>query len=176
MAGDAQDWKPTITRVIRETIEQWIDQKRVLTARDIGDGHCVDFAEECHRKLSVAGMPTGEFRGYFDRDSTSLQTVETSDFAPPEGNPFDADLTPGLPLDWSRFKEDGCVLPKGIGGRKALSAFLWETHHCWLWHDGHHFDATAPEGKKSFMEMPFFADQIDAIICVRHTFRHLRLG
>lgn len=132
-----------LTTAITTVTAEWLASGRVSTVRQIGDGHCYDFAEEVLTRLG-----RHDLYGYgYDPVKASLQEARTEDFWLDD---FCADM--------ALVRASGETIPEGVPEAVATDIISTATH-AWLVLDGRHYDATAPEGRDGFLEMPFFADQ-----------------
>lgn len=135
--------------------DDWIETGVVENARDIGDGHCYDFARAVMERLGVKGHGDG----YSPQDSQGrLIDVVTEDWW---SRAVDDDEAEAFHMDVSRLRAEGAPLPPGIEDDE-LAHLLGGMTHNWLVLDGRHYDATCPEGAEHFLLMPFFADQISS--------------
>ena len=125
-----------ITSAIHALISEWIEEGRIKHPRHIGDGQCEDFANELADRLHhVEGLEVLWSDSWWIDD-------------------FVADI--------DRLRKEGAPLPLGVEDRH-LADLIGSATHAWIHWNGQHFDATAPEGKDHFLEMPFYADQIDML-------------
>lgn len=134
-----------LAAAIRATIEDFVaNVPGVETVGDIGNGNCFDFAEAVFRRL-------GAESDYCHGGCSGLSLGETDDFWKED---FVADL--------DRWRRAGESLPDDIP-EDELADLLGSATHQWVVLCGRHHDATAPEGVDRILDMPFFADQIDAL-------------
>jgi len=164
-SDDTKDAFPAIdaamlASAIREQTAEWLAEGRVETVREIGQGHCYDFAEAVMDRL---GMP-GHGSGWSPEDSHGqLIDCVTDDWwrrvLNDDGS--DAGEADTFVMDLARLRREGAPLPVGVeDDDEDFATFLGSATHDWLVLDGRHHDATCPEGAVHFLLMPFFADQI----------------
>jgi hypothetical protein len=162
-SDDTKDAFPAIdaamlATAIREEAAEWIAVARVATIREIGQGHCYDFAEAVMDRL---GMP-GHGSGWLPEDSHGrLIDCVTDDWWRRVLNDdgTDAGEAECFVADIARLRREGAPLPTGLDD-EVLSDVIGSATHNWLVLDGRHHDATCPDGADHFLVMPFFADQI----------------
>jgi hypothetical protein len=133
----------TLTAAIRKTIGEFVaDEERsdVLTAYDIGNGHCFDFAEAVMTRIGLEDE--------YSSEEGPVTFLETDGFWE---EMFVADL--------DAMRAFGETLPDDIE-EFELANLLGGATHQWLVFDGRHYDASAPDGRDRFLDLPFFADQI----------------
>ena len=133
--------------LIETKVKYFIERGIVANRRAIGDGHCYDFAEQIFQSIP---------------EDVDIRIAYTEDYWKrailPDGSP-DPDEAEMFVMDIDRLKAEGVWLPHDIP-HEDLSLLLGQATHAWLVFNGRHYDATSPEGKEHFTQMPFFADQI----------------
>ena len=136
-----------ITAAIHAETAEWLASGRVPNIRAIGNGHCYDFSEAIWIRL-----------GYGDDyvyENGPLSTCQTEDWwariSEDEAECFVADIP--------RLRAEGAPLPDDLDD-DTLAGLIGQATHEWIFFDGLHFDATAPEGVDHWLKMPFFANQI----------------
>lgn len=132
--------RQAITAAIHSLAAEWIEEGRIQHPRDIGDGQCEDFAHELADRL---------------HNIQDLEVLWSDNWWIDD---FVADI--------DRLRREGAPLPSGVEDRH-LADLIGSATHAWIHWNGLHFDATAPNGKDHFLEMPFYADQI-AMLCKGH--------
>lgn len=127
--------KARITAAIRSLLEEWMAADKVKSAREVGSGLCYEFCDKIEERLSdLSGITRCETE-YWWKDA------------------FIADI--------DKLKEAG-QFPDQWGVIPNIEMVIGSATHAWISWNGLHFDATAPEGCKQFLQMPFFLDQITA--------------
>lgn len=132
-----------LTSAITTVTAEWLASGRVATVREIGDGHCYDFAEEVLRRLGRRDL----YGHGYDPTKPSLQEARTEDFW------FD-----DFCADMALVRASGETIPDDIP-ESEVEDIIGSASHAWFVLEGRHYDATAPEGRDGFLQMPFFADQ-----------------
>lgn len=122
-----------ISRAIRELREEWIREGIVDSIHQIGMGQCYDFADELEERLV---------------DVPGIERRETEEWWK---EPFLADV--------EKLKASGEPLPRNLTDNE-IELLLGAATHAWISWNGIHYDATAPEGKRHFLALPFFANQL----------------
>lgn len=137
----------TITAAIQDQIAEWLASGRVKTVREIGQGQCYDFAEAIWARLGYA-----EAHIYETGPLTSLHTEDWwARIDEHEAECFSADIP--------RLRAEGAPVPDDIPD-DVLAGLIGAATHEWIFFEGLHFDATAPEGVAHWLDLPFFANQI----------------
>lgn len=138
----------TLSR-IQEAVEslrtEYVEQGLAQSYFDINNGLCEDFAMDLMKKLR--GITTAAY--------------ELSDASYMTG---DGGVADGKGWDWSVLKESlGILPPAGLTCEEVDQINF--SGHVWVEVDGVHFDAEAPEGVRSFFELPIFKRKI--VACLR---------
>lgn len=136
-----------ITAAIRAETAEWLACGRVPNVRAIGNGWCYEFCEAIYTRL-------GYERDYVYEEGP-LEKRQTQDWwariSEDEAECFVADIP--------RLRAEGAPLPDDLDD-DTLAGLIGAATHEWIFFDGLHFDATAPEGVDHWLKMPFFANQI----------------
>lgn len=139
-----------IQEVILDLTAKWIEDDLITKPRDVGDGQCEEFAQAV-----ISALPR-------DRDITLAYTEDWwSRVILPDGTPS-PDEAVTFHADIPRLRAEGAPLPVDIPD-DALANLIGGATHVWICWNGQHFDASAPEGRPHFLDMPFFADQISGL-------------
>lgn len=135
-----------LTAAINATIKEFVGKKaRCKTVRDIGSGYCYDFVERVFERL-------GASHDYLWGEGPSgLKTCATEDYGYED---FRADV--GL------LRQAGERIPRDIP-KAAFENLIGGATHMWIKLGDLYYDATAPQGVPRFLELPFFADQIEGL-------------
>ena len=136
-----------ITRTIRDQVSEWIALGRVSSAREVGDGQCEEFAKELLARLGADNGINLSYSEYW------WQRITLPDGSP---SPDEAEC---FVTDIRRLRAEGAPLPEGIPDDR-LASLLGAATHVWITWNCLHFDASAPDGRAHWIEMPFYADQI----------------
>ena len=152
-----------LTETIEATLADWIAAGRVLKASQVGNGFCYEFAEEVMTRLGS----TEYGDGYMPSDSFGrLVDVCTEDWwvRVLRADGTDAGEAEAFTIDIARLRREGAPLPGWLQDDDVEAAqTIGSMTHNWLVLDGLHYDATCPEGADHFLDLPFFANQIDRL-------------
>ena len=137
--SDAQITHEQMKAAIEDTIHDYFSSSKIKQVRDIGDGLCYEFIANVFEKL---GIQDGE---------KGVMTVRTEDFDCEE---WYADI--------QMLRDMNEPIPDDIP-ISDLAELIGQASHEWLKLDSLYYDATAPNGVSHFLELPFFADQINGL-------------
>lgn len=132
-----------LTAAIQETIREWIDNGTVPNVRTIGSGHCYDFAEDVMTRL---GLHDDYMWGRGPIEAKHTEDYWASEFS----------------FDIKKLQDAGEPVPTDIPLKEFATRIGAATHE-WLYFQGRHYDATAPEGVDHFLDIPFFKNQIEGL-------------
>ena len=124
-----------------------------ITAYDIGNGHCEDFAREVLRRW------IGEEWIYLEGRDAGFQTLETLNLIHPDSGDWDWAL---LARCWNTMP------PAGIDPTVLTGVAQCEPSHVWITTGGHHYDVDHPEGVDTHFELMFFRRWIDTVASNRN--------
>lgn len=128
-------------------------EARGITAYDIGNGLCDDFARD------VLSRWVGE--DWIMRDGQGFEHLET-------GNFIVWDDGCAMDWDWALMERHWSITPpEGVAPDVMLSMAQIEPGHVWISTGGRHYDAEHPEGVPSFFELMFFRRWADSIAAHR---------
>lgn len=119
-----------------------------VTAYDIGNGHCEDFANEVLRRW------IGDDWMFLEGQDVGFQTLETVNLIHPDGGEWDWDL---LARHW------GTTPPVGSDPAVLTGVAQCEPNHIWITTGGQHYDVDHPEGVDTHFELMFFRRWIDTV-------------
>lgn len=157
----------TLGAMIRSTLAEWIAEGRVADAREVGDGHCYDFARTVMENLGSDEHGAG----YMPSDSHGrLLDCVTEDWWSRVLDDDDEDMeeAEAFTIDIARLRREGAPLPEGIeDDDEGFAQEVGSMTHNWLVLDGVHYDASCPDGACHFLLMPFFSDQISRLVADR---------
>lgn len=131
--------------------DEYLEQG-AASAWEINEGQCEDFACELVTLLQANGFGTAEDIGV--SEFLQFDPNDDNDY----GYPFDRD---NLEKRFPGFTPPGDLSLDDLDHLSFNRSFSPGTH-VWVLHEGKHYDAEAPDGVASFMELPFFQR------CVRH--------
>ena len=136
----------SLTKAIHDVTADWIAAGLVKDARGVGDGHCYEMVRAVIERLGLSYPEV-------DAGRHPLRICDTRDYER-EGYDFTISLT--------ALRKAGERIPTDIPSSQ-LAELLGAAQHQWLKLGGLYFDASAPDGAKRFLQMPFFADQIEGL-------------
>lgn len=156
-----------LTEAIRTLAAEWISSGQVSCVRSIGNGQCYEFARGVMERLrqgehGAGWMPEDSHGRLIDcvTEDWWSRIVDDDGIDIGEAEPFTMDI--------ARLRAEGAPLPEGIADEDDdFARILGSMTHDWIVLDGKHYDATCPDGASHFLLMPFFADQISAIMAQR---------
>lgn len=126
----------TLTAAIHHFVEEF--KKKGISPEQIGDGHCFEFARAVMRHFG-------------NQENPKFHLIGTEDFCePPHNEELDIALVK---------KHWGAHFPSDVPN-KVWKELGGATHE-WIVLDGMHYDAEAPQGVPSFVDLPFFKRWIE---------------
>jgi len=132
--GQSEIVRSNITAAILSLTNAWMAAGRIQTISEIGSGQCYDFCDEIQERL--VGI-------------TGIIRCETEDW-----------WIDTFKVDIDKLKAAG-QMPAEWEGIQNLPGIIGSATHAWISWNNIHFDATAPEGRDRFLDIPFFRDQIE---------------
>lgn len=138
----------TITAAIYKLRADYVANGEYESFQAINAGGCEDFASDVHE---LVGSP---------KEDANYQMIDPAYFlqAPAQGD----DNNYGYPLDrgYLQARWPSVVPPAGLDWDDLdhISSFsnFFSGTHIWIYRDGKHYDAEAPEGVSTPFELPFF--------------------
>jgi hypothetical protein len=127
--------KQELTDTINEMVKKYAADG--VSVERIGSGLCENFLHDVLDVWSGEGWPIREGEGF-----TSVWTDEL--------------LSGSAKQDRQLIEKYWGGLPEGFSDELLEFLGVNEPNHVWLYIDGKHYDAEAPEGVTTFVELPFF--------------------
>ena len=136
-----------MTKAIRDITAGWIASGKVKDARGIGDGHCYEMVRAVVERLGL---------DFNDVDAGRHSQISIHDVRDYErgGEDFVVSLT--------ALRRAGEKPPADIPSRD-FAELIGGAQHQWLKLGRLYYDASAPGGVRRFLDLPFFADQIEGL-------------
>ena len=136
-----------MTKAIRDITAEWIAAGKVKDARAIGDGRCYEMVRAVVERLGLDFNEVDMGR----HPQVSIHDIRDYERA---GQDFLISLT--------ALRRAGEKPPADIPSSE-FAELIGGAQHQWLKLGRLYYDASAPEGARRFLDMPFFADQIEGL-------------
>lgn len=136
-----------LTEAIKVTLAEYIVSGDVTCAYEIGDGFCEDFANDVLAKFGIDALAELESA----KTGIGPYTIGSDEFW---SDTFYMDLT--------ALRDIGEPIPDDLPADRVAS-LLGTATHIWIHMGGKHYDAMNPEGVEHFLQLSFFAAQLDGL-------------